>query len=634
MRLLLGLLLLSLPAWPGRECHTSRPAARVLPLPSDEGVFHFVIFGDRTGGPREGVKVLAQAVRDTNLLGPDLVMTVGDLVEGYNDTDSWLREMEEYRGIMARLTMPWYPVAGNHDVYWGGGEAPPGHHERDYERHFGPLWYWFAHKNAAFIALYSDEGDRATNRKGWGEGLNRMSREQLDWLAATLRQTKGYDHVFAFLHHPRWIEATYPGSNWPEVHALLRDAGNVTAVFAGHIHRQRYEGRRDGIEYFTLATVGGAIPADAPGTGFLHHVDVVTVRKGLITVATIPVGQVIDPRSMTPEHLADVDRLRGAAPVEGAVEVDAAGRASGALDVTITNPAKGPVDAMLALDGGEGGWWLRPDHVHVRLAPGETRTCRFGYRREEGGAIEPPDLVWQIDYAGEAARVRLPEQRRTATMRLVGDLPPPAAAEDLCARLDGRRACVEVAHALCDLPEGPLTVEGWFCPDALDGLRAMVAKTEQSEYGLFTQQGVPRFLVWLGAGYVEAVAKEPLVAGRWQHVAGVLDGAEARLYVDGRLAGRAPAAGPRGRNRLPLVVGADPSASGAPARFFEGRIDEVRLSSAVRYEGDAVEPARRFEPDERTELLLHLDRAIGPFLPDASARGRHALARGGLALGR
>ncbi len=632
--LLLALLLLPPASGGEREVHTSRVNARLLPLPAEEGVFHFVIFGDRTGGPADGVKVLEQAVRDTNLLGPDLVMTVGDLVQGYNATPAWLAQMVEYRAIMGTLRMPWYPVAGNHDIYWGGGTAPRGHHESDYERHFGPLWYRFEHKNAAFIALYSDEGDPKANRKGWGEGLNRMSGEQLSWLATTLGETKGCDHVFVFLHHPRWIAAHYPGSNWDEVHALLRGAGNVTAVFAGHIHRQRYEGKRDGIEYFTLAAVGAGMPFDVPGSGHLHHVDLVTVRKGGITIATIPVGQVIDPRTMTPEHLAEVDRVRAAAPEGAIVEIDAAGGASGVCVVTLANPSRVPIDATVALEARDEGWWVRPDHAHARIAGGEQQTFRFGYRRDRGGAVAGPDLVWQIDCAGPAGRIRFPQRERGAPLRLVGDLPLPEFPEDLSALLDGRTVWAEVDHDLCDLADGPLTLEAWVLPSALDGMRALAAKTEQSEYGLFMQEGVPRFLVWIGGGFAEAAAMRPLEVGRWHHVAGQFDGGSVSLHVDGRLVAGAKAAGARGRNRLPLVVGADPSPGGPPGRHFKGRIDEVRLSSVARYPGESFEPARRMAADEATELLLHLDGLAGPFAPDASGRGRHAVARGGLGCGK
>ncbi|MEZ6164979.1 MAG: hypothetical protein R3B67_11140 [Phycisphaerales bacterium] len=37
---------------------------------------------------------------------------------------------------------------------------------------------------------------------------------------------------------------------------MLVEAGNVAAVFAGHIHYMRYDGKRDGIEYVSLTTGG------------------------------------------------------------------------------------------------------------------------------------------------------------------------------------------------------------------------------------------------------------------------------------------------------------------------------------------------------------------------------------------
>ena len=98
---------------------TTRSSEIVLPLPSEEDAFTFAVFGDRTGGQPEGVDVLADAVRDVNLIEPDLVMTVGDLINGYNRTDEWLIQMREFKAIMNRLLCPWFPVAGNHDVYCG-----------------------------------------------------------------------------------------------------------------------------------------------------------------------------------------------------------------------------------------------------------------------------------------------------------------------------------------------------------------------------------------------------------------------------------------------------------------------------------------------------------------------------------
>ena len=79
----------------------SNRSARNLTLPPVDEPFSFAVLGDRTGGPAEGVRILAKAVDEINLLDPDLVMTVGDMIQGYGGQLEWLMQMREYRNIMA-----------------------------------------------------------------------------------------------------------------------------------------------------------------------------------------------------------------------------------------------------------------------------------------------------------------------------------------------------------------------------------------------------------------------------------------------------------------------------------------------------------------------------------------------------
>ena len=113
------------------------------------------------------------------------------------------------------------------------------------------------------------------------------------------------------------------------------------------------------------------------------------------------------------------------------------------------------------------------------------------------------------------------------------------------------------------------------------------------------------------------------------HVAGVYDGAEVRLYVDGSLTGRATASGERKLNALPLMIGADVSGTGDRVDPHSGSMDEVRLSRGARYSGEQFTPKRRHTSDEDTLLLLHADAAMGPWLHDSSSQGAHPTLLGG-----
>ncbi|MFY9342965.1 MAG: LamG-like jellyroll fold domain-containing protein, partial [Planctomycetota bacterium] len=627
-----------LPAQETPRVQTSRPAGtQLLKLPKEDDAFGFIVFGDRTGGPVDGIKVLAQAVADTNLLDPDLVFTVGDLINGYNADAAWQAQAAEFKATMGKLKMPWFPVAGNHDIYWRGeGKKPAGEHETNFEATFGPLWYAVQHKQCCFVALYSDEGNPATGEKDFNKPeCQRISEAQFAWLGQTLQKAKGARHVFVFLHHPRWL-AQY-GDDWDRVHALLAKNGNVTAVFAGHIHRMRYDGSKDGIQYYTVASVGAFLEFEAPQAGYLHQFHVVTVRPGGITVAALPVGTVIDAQQITGKLSEEVDlvhtRMRPALAGFVAAGAGEPLTAAGAVDAVLTlrcdNPSSRPVEYELIPAAGA-GWHFAPDHQHVIVPARQQATTTFVVRRAADPALPfvMPKLEVRADYLAADRRIALPV--RTFPL----ELPPPATlgqgpgvAEGVLV-LDGRTACVEIPAAQVALPDGPFTVECWLRGEDFRGRRAIVARTQSSEFGLYGSDGQLDFLVHLDGKYVTAKSgKVVLAAGKWHHVAGVFDGSTVRCFVDGQPVGEAKGSGKRKANSLPLFVGADPDGDSTATSFFAGSMDEVRLSRGARYAA-AFTPAARHAADADTVLLLHCDQDFGPWTPDASGHARHGLRRG------
>jgi hypothetical protein len=621
---------------PEPRLHTTRAAgSQLLKLPKEDDAFGFIVYGDRTGGPVEGIEVLKQAVTDTNLLDPDLVMTVGDLINGYNGHDAWMAQAAEYKAAMAALRMPWFPVAGNHDVYWRGAGKPIGEHEGNFEATFGPLWYSVLHKQCCFVVLYSDEGNPETGEKDFNKpDCQRISEAQFAWLDATLTRAKDARHVFVFLHHPRWL-AKY-GTDWDRVHTRLVQAKNVTAVFAGHIHCMRFDGKRDGIQYYTVASVGAFLDIEAKDAGFLHEFHVVTVRKEGITVAAVPVGAVLDPQQITGDINDDVEAVFAALQPELAGCVAAGGGEAvgldGAVDAVVTlrcrNPGKRPIELEITPLGDN--YSFGPDHQHVIVAGQQTATTTFLLRRQAQVAMPfaLPRLAVRCDYLGPHRRIGLPPLTFSLELPAPAELGRQLSPHPGVLVLDGKEARLEVPHSQIMLPDGPFTIEAWVRADDLVGERTIVAKTQSAEFGLAAVDGELKFEVRIGKRYEVARSREAVVqVGRWQHVAGVFDGQQLRAYVDGELVGSRDASGARVTNAEPLLIGADPESGGKARYFFQGRIDDVRLSIGARYAA-AFEPAQTHTADAATVLLLPCDADFGPWCADVSGQRRHGLRRG------
>jgi hypothetical protein len=187
------------------------PKSVAMEPPPERDVFTVAILGDRTGGKPEDLAFLERAVYEINQLNPDFVMHVGDMVQGYTrDENQWLKEYEEFMSYMDKLNVPWYPTAGNHDVFTAIWDSDDRTYEELYKKYFGPLRYSFDYKNSHFVVMYTDEA--MTSKPV-------VSGEQIQWLKNDLAGTDKTS-IFIFMHKPVW---RYEDNNWDAVHNVIKE---------------------------------------------------------------------------------------------------------------------------------------------------------------------------------------------------------------------------------------------------------------------------------------------------------------------------------------------------------------------------------------------------------------------------
>jgi len=220
-----------------------------LDFRDDPDNFQFAIVGDLTGGYRKGV--FDKAVKMLNLLQPEFVMSVGDLVDGLTDkgvSSDW----ELFDGWVDQLEMPFFYVMGNHDV-------APG----QWSKRLGPTYYHFLYKDVLFLILNTeDHGDKG------------LTEEQVAYARDVLARYGESRWTFVFLHKAIWHEVylkevlpprpTTPAmvAQWQKIEDALGQ--RPYTVFSGDWHRYtRFD--RQGRDYIILGTTGGGLGWDGKG---------------------------------------------------------------------------------------------------------------------------------------------------------------------------------------------------------------------------------------------------------------------------------------------------------------------------------------------------------------------------------
>ncbi|MCK4601535.1 MAG: metallophosphoesterase, partial [Phycisphaerae bacterium] len=327
--------------------------------PRSAEAFNFVVASDRTGGHIPGE--WAAAVKQINLLKPDFVISVGDLIEGYTDDDVKVtRQWDEFDEITKKLDAPFFYCPGNHDV---SNDKMLGLYIKRYGV-AGRSYYSFNYRNCHFVVL---DSNTAIRKKGFAA-------EQFDWLAKDLDAAKDAGCVFVFYHHPFWQDAEL----WARLRGLL--PAEKTIIFNGHYHRLSYR-HLEGIKMYTLAATSANVGKYGRILGDFRMFAHVSVNKADVTIAMIPLHEVLPHDYATEPFQKDVNKLFGAARVS---DIPTEG---GMLTLEQSNPLKVPVEMTLTWDAPQ--WSVTPAEFRRTIKPGESVKAKFAVKPDSPDAPAP-----------------------------------------------------------------------------------------------------------------------------------------------------------------------------------------------------------------------------------------------------
>lgn len=273
------------------------------PKASLNNKFTFALFGDLTGGERP--HVFDVAVAQLNLLNPDFIMNIGDLIDGDGDIKEINKQWDQFDQRANNAEAPIFYVGGNHDLT---GVDLTG----VWQNRYGPTYYHFLYQNCLFLVLNSEDyselrtaeitriRDEAMARvKVEGFGIfeeteyaklpelvsGNIGEEQANYFTSVIKAHQNVDHIFVFVHKAPWKNDT----EFKSIEEELK--GKPYTVFNGHAHTYEHEHRNE-MDYIRLATTGGVqFPENGPS---FDHVMLVTVDEGEVKIANLKLSGILD----------------------------------------------------------------------------------------------------------------------------------------------------------------------------------------------------------------------------------------------------------------------------------------------------------------------------------------------------
>lgn len=364
------------------------------PWTNDAEKFSFAILGDKTSGGEGKWPIYDRAVDAINLLKPDFVITVGDMIQGHmEERGPWDAEWAEYKEHAKRIEASLFLTVGNHDIanlqcyqFW--------------QEDFGRTYYSFDYKKCHFL-IFNTEEERIDGR---GPAWQKM----MDWVKTDLAAAADARQTYIFFHKPMWDDPRFMG-DWAEIESAL--GARPFTVVAGHEHYHSTEFRKGNTYVIQSATGAGVHLSDVKAWGGFYSFGFVTVDGPDSRYAVVePEGGIwpvdVAPASFRKAITYDIvkaDAKPGADFSSGSALID--------VDYSLNNVLDKDVEVRIVLEEfAETGWhaeaskgWTMEDGALVHstnLARGATASVSLRVTVPRERAAFPPNVGVSVRYDG------------------------------------------------------------------------------------------------------------------------------------------------------------------------------------------------------------------------------------------
>ncbi len=275
---------------------------------NEQNTFSFAIISDLNGGERAGV--FSSAVEKINLLNPEFVLSVGDLVDGgTKDTLVFSDQLADFDLRASKLNAPFFHVGGNHDF--------TNHIMQDFwKKNYGATYYYFIYKKVLFLMLNSEDYSpermeeiyQARDLVIKADEENILTEEEIREMEYYKMPERVYgelgdgqlayfkkvisDHpevvwTFVLMHKPVWQRE--------DNHGLIQLEQALTpgkfTVINGHFHSYSHQIKNES-DYMILGTTGGSQNPNDPNA--FDHFTWINITDNGPSIANIKLEGIMD----------------------------------------------------------------------------------------------------------------------------------------------------------------------------------------------------------------------------------------------------------------------------------------------------------------------------------------------------